>query len=220
VNQTGEGSSTLERAHPPEDLLDTAMGMLSQPVDTLRRVTSNPPVAWALIVAGTISLGSALAGAGDAGGFGRLPNGFEPARDGGGTLVVATAIGAVVVSIALLFVWSGIVHGTSRLLGGRGPFSGTLSGFGFATVPSVLGIPAQLLPLLLGTSGAILSGLVQLGITIWVIVLEVIAARENHRFSTGRAVAALLIPIAVLLALLVIAVIALVAVVAGSVGGS
>ena len=213
-----ERSTALQPSPPPEGVLESAAGVLSRPVDTLRRVTSHPRVWWALLVAALIAVGSALAGAGEAERFDGFPGSFAPV-DRGGAFVAVTVIVAPLVSVLLLLAWAGIVHGVARLLGGRARYEGTLSGFGFAQVPSALGIPAQLLPLALGRGGAVLSGLIQFGLFIWVLVLEVITVRENHALSTGRAVAALLIPVGVVLVLLVVLVIALVAVVAGNLGG-
>ena len=47
-----------------------------------------------------------------------------------------------------------------------------------------------------------LIGMIGFGMTVWTIVLSVFAVQANNNFSTGRAVAAVFIPLAIFLALL------------------
>lgn len=183
---------------PPEGLLDAAVAVISEPVITLRRVVAHPNVGWAVII--TVIVG-ALSGAATAAGFGgaggdelQIGTDLERFR---GLLVVGGLIGGPITSLILLAIWSAIVLGIGRLLKGSGQYQELFTALAFANVPSVLNVPAQLLALA-GTAGAVLSGLASFAIAVWVIVLSVLAVREAHRFSTGRAVATVLIPLAVL----------------------
>ena len=47
-----------------------------------------------------------------------------------------------------------------------------------------------------------LSGFIGFGIAVWTIVLSVFAVQANNNFSTGRAIAAVFIPLAVFFVLL------------------
>ena len=89
----------------------------------------------------------------------------------------------------------------SRMLGGSGEYGAMFAGVGFASVPSILSSLVGLLAIPLGSGGQSLFGLVQLGVTIWTIILSVIVVRESNQFSTGRASAAVLISIAALIAI-------------------
>jgi hypothetical protein len=220
-----EESSREQQSLAPRDgnVLERVVGVMSQPVVTLRELTERPRVPWALIVTAVIALISSLAGIGRAdrgsqfGGLGGTGSEFGPSPELRRILVVGSVVLSPVLATIFLVVWAGILQGISRLLGGTGAYAGTLSGLGFAGVPYVLGIPAQVLPLVFGTVGAALSGLVQFGLLIWVLVLDVIVVRENHDFSTGRAVAAVLLPIAVVILLLVVLIVVIAVLVASNI---
>ncbi len=210
-----------ERPAPPEGLLETTVGVLTEPVATLRRLTSHPRVPWALTVAVLVSLASSLAGATRVGGAQLSPvrfKSFAPPQELRGALVALSIVLSPVLALLFLLAWSGIAQAASRMLGGRGTYAGTLTGFGFATVPSVLGVPAQLLPLALAGAGSVLAGVIQFGLAVWVLTLEVLTLRENHAFSTARAIAAVLIPIAVLIGVLIVVGVALALLLAAAVG--
>jgi hypothetical protein len=191
------------RAEEPseEGLLETTISVLSQPVPTMRRLTRKPRWGWAVIVTVVISVGSSLAMVAQGGPLVGAQPGFAPPPELEQQLravgLVFALVGPVVAVIALA-VGAGLVQVSSYLLGGKGGYAGLFTGLGFASLPNALGIPAMLLPRLLGGAGSALAGLVNLGALVWAVVLSVIAVRENHEFSTGRAVAALLIPVAVL----------------------
>ena len=49
----------------------------------------------------------------------------------------------------------------------------------------------------LDSFGQGLSGMIGFGVAVWTIVLSVFAVQANNNFSTGRAIAALFIPLAI-----------------------
>lgn len=89
------------------------------------------------------------------------------------------------------FIWVGILHLIARLLGGSGTYRGYYSALGIGSLPHW----AQVVPVL-GWIAAL-----------WSIPVAVIVTERVHNFSTGKAVAVLLIPavIGMLLALVAIA---------------
>jgi len=207
---------------PAPGLLQTVVGVLAQPVPTLRRVSLERRVGWAMVVVLVVSAASALAlmvifaSALTIEAFTQqFPDALreldiEVQRELEEATARARAITLVIIplvvpgfSVVALVVTTAIYQVTCRLLGGKGPYSGLLAGFGFADVPFIFGMPFSLLPLALGLWGELLSLLVQLGLLCWVAVLWGIVIRENNSFSTARATAALLIP-QVVLGLLVI----------------
>jgi hypothetical protein len=184
-----------------EGLLETAISVVSQPVPTLRRLTRNPRWGWAVIVTVVISVGSSLATLAQGAPLMGAQPGFLPPpelQEGLRAFTLVLALLAPFIAVAGLAIGAGVVQVSSYILGGKGSYAGLFTGLGFASIPNALGIPAMLLPRLLGGAGGALAGLVNLAALVWVLVLGVIAVRENHGFSTGRAVAALLIPVAVL----------------------
>ena len=203
---------------PGDGLFETAVSVITEPVSTLRRVTERRPVGWAVAIVLVLSFASAFVQASTF----SIPDFSDPltALSLDAPLRVALAIGIALFGI-LGFVIAWVIYQViCIILGGKGPFAGLFTGFAFASVPSLIGIPFGLLGLVLGAAGDVLSGLVQVGLSIWVIVLYGVAIRENNGFSTGRAVAALLIPIAAFVALLVALIVLLVVVVLVAAGGT
>ncbi len=184
-----------------EGLLETAVSVITQPVLTLRRVTREQRVGWGIglvaVVAGaSLALQAATVSPRD---FAGEPSQAADSFESGVRVVLI--IGALtlgpIMGLSLVALTVGVVHLTSKLLRGSGIYAGLFVGFAFAEVPTALGIPVGLIPLVLG-AGGVLAWLVQSGLTIWSIVLVVIAVRENNEFTTGRAIAAFLIPVGVM----------------------
>jgi hypothetical protein len=196
-----------------EGLLETAVSIVTEPVPTMRRLTHRPRIAWAIVVTVALAVLSGLVGvlAGDAP---ITQPGFQPTPE---MDQIFRAMGIAFIVLGPLFALAGLALGTgvlqlsSYLLGGRGGYAGLFTGLGFAQVPQVFGVPLTAVARLAGGPGAILSGLLSLGLWIWGVALATVAIRENHDFSTGRALAALLIPFVVLVGLFVLIAIVFVA---------
>jgi hypothetical protein len=212
----------LQERPADEGLLETSVSVVSRPVPTLGRLTSSPKVGWAVVVTLVIAVASSIITAvqPETTVAPQLPS--QPGFRTEGmveTLGVVFAILGPLFALGFLAVWTAILLGTSRLLGGRGGYAGLFTGLAFAGVPNVFSVPAQLLPLALGTAGGVLAGLVSFGIGIWVFVLGILAVRENNDFTTGRALAAVLIPIGVLILVGLIFAVVVIAMFASSVSG-
>ena len=83
-----------------------------------------------------------------------------------------------------------------------GSYGGLFAGFGFAYLPAVFTVPVTFMALQLDSFAQGLSGFIGFGIAVWTIVLSVFAVQANNNFSTGRAIAAVFIPLAVFFVLL------------------
>ncbi len=192
-----------------EGLLETVVSILTRPVPTLRRLTAHPQVGWAVVVTVVIWLLSSVATAGQlwAGrpGAGGLPPELGELR---GPFAVAAVVGGPIFGLIALAIGAGILHGVSLLLRGEGSYRGLFTGLAFANVPSALTVVTQLLPLVLGMGGRLLAGLFNFALAAWAVVLAVIAVRENNRFSTGRAIAVVFIPLVILIGLVAVLVMA------------
>ena len=184
----------------PRGLLDSAVGVLISPRKTLRSLAAHPRMAWAFVVVVVLSALSTIAEGPGADPTAGVP-GAPAAPDGAAAaLYVTRIVGGALLAAGLLAAGAAIVHALARLLGGAGEFRATVTVLGFATVPSALAIPAQLLPalpldaLVAGTLG----GLISVGLFVWVVILLVLGVRTAHRVSAGRAFAALVLPFVVL----------------------
>ncbi len=102
--------------------------------------------------------------------------------------------------LATWFVATGVVHVAAESLGGDGRALSLLTLLGFCRAPGLLLAPLSLVPGLTGSGERTLAGLVVAG---WITALAVLAVREAYSIGTGRAIAAVLLPVAglVLLAL-------------------
>ena len=207
---------------PEEGLLETVVSVVTEPVPTLRRLTRERPIGWALAVAAVISLLSTLvAAAQPVRGQPGLGADVPPLLGGGapGLVLVGAAILGPILGIVSVAVWAGILQLMALLLGGKGPYSGLFVGVAFAGVPQVLGVPFGILPIALGPAWSALSFLVSLVLGLWALALNVIAVRENNGFTTARAAVAVLVPLAVLFFLAMAAVVALVVLALVALGG-
>jgi hypothetical protein len=208
VRDQANTQEDLKQEVSGEGLLEAAVSVVTQPVATLRMVTQQQKLGWAIIVAVVVSLASSLTSVAS----------LTPSELAGGanfslpvdptTFRVLTLAGGVVlgplIGIIGLAVVAGIFQLVSMILGGKGAYVGLFCGLAFASVPSIIGTPFNLLPLAFGVAGEVLSGLVSFVLFIWTAVLTVIAIRENHQFSTGRALAVFLIPVAAIGLLVVV----------------
>lgn len=76
---------------------------------------------------------------------------------------------------------------------------------GFATLPNIFQAPIGLIAILSGgLAGAFIALCLGSVLGIWVLILDVLAIREAHKFSTGRAIATLVLPFVVLIVLVFI----------------
>jgi hypothetical protein len=89
-----------------------------------------------------------------------------------------------------LFLSAGVVHLMLKLFGATGGFGVTTRTFAFAYSPQILGI--------VPVAGAIAG-------FIWMVVVAIVGVREAHGTTTGRAAAAILIPLSIALAFVVAA---------------
>lgn len=196
-----------------EGFLETALGVITDPVATMRAITHQPKVGWAIWLTLGIGLITGLAGLADVGAdpateeFLREFPELAEFADLGGAFATAMVVASPFLSLLWITIVAAVLQGTSSLLGGHGRFRAMFVGVAFANVPTVFGVVTPLLALALGTVGSALGGMVSFGLFVWVVILGGVAVRENHGFTTGRAAAAVLIPFAVGFLLIVLLVI-------------
>jgi len=104
---------------------------------------------------------------------------------------LATSYGLVVVVPALFFLLMGVVYLLSRYPGGQATFLEQCNASLYIQAP--LGIGSKLLALIPGV-GRILNSVLSL----YGIVIQVFAIQAVHRFSRGKAIASVLIPLAII----------------------
>lgn len=184
----------MDEAPAPElsGPLELIYGVLFQPVAAFARAAAKPPLGLAVAIVVGVNI------------LNGIMSGLNLNRLGGeGLGVVVTGL-AIVTPLAGLFTWVALtaaLHFTAELLGGSGRAVSLLSSLGLATLVGVFNLPAALL----GMAGVTwLQLLINLGITIWILALTVIALRAVYGLSFARAVLALVIPGAAFLFFLVV----------------
>ena len=182
-----------------QGFLGTCVGIVVNPVPTMRSIVRRRPVGWAFLVIVLVYAAQGIAAQAVV-----LAGSFDPADFGDMEWLLASVqvlpfIVAPIVAVPVLAVFTAIFWVVSLILGGRGSYCGLFTGLAFASVPTVFSLPANLLV----SQFWLLPGIVGLGIFAWTVVLTVFAVQENNNFSTGRAIAAVFIPLGILFVLAV-----------------
>jgi hypothetical protein len=111
-----------------------------------------------------------------------------------GGLVMCSLCGGLFGTVVSFYLASGLVYLGSRILGGSGDFGTQTYLQSLFTVP--IGIVTSILSLvyLVPVIGGCLGGLIGLALSIYAIILNVRALKVAHNLTTGKAIAAILIP--------------------------
>ncbi len=191
-----------------DKLFDWLYGVIVSPSDTLNEIARERPVWWGLLIYLGISVLGSLAAL-----FDPEVVGFyeEMTRQFAFTIpFLPLAIGGLLIAVLILLIYVGVLHLFGRLFGGSGGYWNLFSAYTFANFPGIIGVPITVIGGLFGVVGSVLSGLVGFGISIWVIVLQVIALRESHGLSTGMSILAYVLTLFILIIVPVFLVIGLV----------
>ena len=190
-----------QQEQPEERFLDTIIGVFVNPVPTLSGVVRRRPIANAFIVIIILSIAEGLVQAVSL-----------PPAEGGAWIQGITILSSPIFGIGFMALFTGFFWLMSRLLGGSGEYGAMFAGLGIASAPSILRSLIAFLAIPLGDgadAADALIGILQLGVGVWMIILAVIVVRECNQFSTGRATAAVLIPIAAFIVFATVVVFAL-----------
>ena len=181
-----------------QNFLGTCVGVIFNPVPTMRIIVRRRPIGWALIVIVVISFAQAIATSASFD-----PSDFDDVELVQGPLQGFSIVGGPALAIAGVAFFTAICWIMSRILGGKGSYGGLFASFGFAYLPAVFTVPVTFMALQLDSFGQGLSGFIGIGIAVWTVVLSVFAIQASNNFSTGRAIAAIFIPLAIFLILLI-----------------
>jgi hypothetical protein len=180
-------------------IADWLYGIITRPVATLNEIAREKPVGWGLLIYTGVTLLSWIAVIFD-------PATYETYQEMMYLLPIAIPLYAILIAILFfsfffLFIFSLALHLIARLLGGKGGYWNLFSAYTFASFPLIITAPITVISGFLGNFGSFLSGLTSFGISIWVLILQVIAVRESHGFSTGMSVLSYIITIVILVIL-------------------
>jgi hypothetical protein len=186
-------------ADPQLHPIDALLGVITSPVQTMRAIAAVRPWLWGIAVTVGAGLLGGLASltAPDPGATGDtafMPPELQAALAATRSPWFVVVNGLILAPLGLV-IGTAVLYGVGHLFGGQGTYSGLLSTVAFASVPAILLAPITAWLNLAGGPFMVLSGLLGVGFSVWIIVLHVIAIREGLDLSTGRSVLTLLVPL-------------------------
>lgn len=179
-----------------DQLINWLYGVLTKPVQTLNEIAREKPANVAFLLYLGITMLSVISSLYNP----QAMQAFEDLmRETGISIPFSVIIAAsLLITIISIFVITGVLHLLARLFKGSGGYWNLFSAYAFANFPLIIGVPVTFIGGFLGTMGDILAGLVSLGLSIWVLVLQVIAVRESHSLSTGASIGVYLLQLVIL----------------------
>ncbi|HSW36186.1 MAG TPA: Yip1 family protein [Candidatus Limnocylindrales bacterium] len=201
-----------------DQLTEWLFGVITRPVQTLRDVARAKPVGWAILVyLGVTALMMFVSVFTD-----RSYDALAEMMSGYGFTYVITLVmmsGIPFMILISLFIQIAVLQLFAKLFGGKGGYWNLFSAYAFASFPLILGVPVSFIGSFTGIFGSILSGSVSIGLSLWMLVLQVIAVRESHNISTGASIGVYILHIVLLVAIPVALFVVLISVFAVFTGG-
>ncbi len=179
-----------------DSFIDRLFGVIARPAPTFRAIARQRPVFLGLLVyLGVTVLTMAASFYGE-----ESYRIIEDSLAELGLTVPAEYFlyGALFVALVSIFITTALLHLFARLFGGSGTYFGLLSSYAFANFPMIINVPILFIAGLTGVMGNVFSGLAGLFISLWVLVLQVLAVRESHGISTWAAIAVYVIHLVIL----------------------
>lgn len=210
----------------PMSMIDTWKAAFTQPNEgTFARIVAQPGATaskaflWVFVASLITSFASFIS---QVAGYGRqidtlrqflppelareLPVGAEPAF-GIGTIICGAPIGAIF-AVVFFAISVALVQWAAKLFGGNGTFDKLAYAFSAINVPYAV-VAAVLTLLGIIPYVGILTGLIGLALSIYAVVLGVVAVKAVHGLDTGKAIGALLLPLLAIFLLICCCVIAI-----------
>lgn len=191
-----------------DQIINWLYGVLTRPVHTLREIAREKPANVAFLVYLGVTMLSVLASLLNEQSARMLE---DLIRETGVSIPSSVIIAAsLLIAIVSIFITTGLLHLIARLFKGSGGYWNLFSAYAFANFPLIIGVPITYISGFVGTAGNVLAGLISFGISIWVLVLQVIVVRESHNLSTGAAIGVYLLQMVILFGIPMLIVIGLV----------
>ena len=213
MEQMPSNTPIMESKPGPAGWIAIWIKAVTQPNEqTFVDITESPDVSaktayiWVFIV-GTLSgviqaIASSLGSASVLGSLSQIPQlgQYFPRSSGGGGFSIAALIGGVcaspvagLVSVVFFALGVAIIQWIAKLFGGTGTYEKLLYAMAAITVPFTL-VSAVLSLFNLIPFVVYCTGLISLGLSIYALVLQVLAVKAVNRFGFGQAVGSVFIP--------------------------
>ena len=121
-----------------------------------------------------------------------LTNKYDAASEDPLWLTLLTAVIAVPVALAVTYLVAGLTHGIAHLMGGQGTWKKLFITLSYCMIPQMIFIPIEVVILLFDMEIAV--GIAALVVTVWSIVLGVLAVIKTEKLSTVKSCIVLFAP--------------------------
>ncbi|AQS60405.1 Yip1 family protein [Desulforamulus ferrireducens] len=205
---------------PPLKYYDIIYGVLFEPVPTMKRVAQQPPLAATLVIVIAMTLIGLLTSLYTSAHGGPANLGLEMGLPLAKAKRFSEALRAAAPMLAILgalfffvkwFFYSALLHLLADFYGGKGNARTVFVVYGLSCLPTVFLIPLEVLTtIFLPSLATLTTTLASLIVFVWGFILLTIGIREAHLLSTGRTVAVILTPVAVVVLLFILTVVGLV----------
>jgi|SRR5690625_3925712 len=157
------------------ELIDWLYGVIASPVQTLRNISEAKPVRFAIALIVILSLIPVL-----------VDNDYMTQDVFPGMGVWQDKLITFFMGLLFTALFLGSTHLLARLFAPEGTLAGFISAYGFSRFPGILQFPLMLM----GTTALLarISLILSWGVSIWLLVLNIIALRENYQMRTGGAI--------------------------------
>jgi hypothetical protein len=172
-------------------------GVIFSPTATFRKISAEPPLFRGFIIFLTVIILTSLVNTLIPPDLSGVDVQFTDAIAKAGPYL--GVIGAVF-SFLGWFIQAGIYHLFAELVGGHGKATGVLTVLALSELPKAIIIPLQVISYFKTETllGKFLSIAAVITAVVWGIILLVIGLKEIHQISTSRAIAVVILPLAVM----------------------
>lgn len=202
LNSDGFHDEEREGADDKLGIVELFYGVIFAPSEIFRRVAKNPPLSQGIIIFLVVSVMTTLAGTLASPQVPEFPPEFAAVLQSARPYLLMLG---VFFAAMFWFIQAGVIHLIAELLGGTARSVTVLVVFALIKIPGLIMIPVHVANRFLEESffSIFLSVAGGLAVFLWTVILLIIGLRETEGFSTGRAAAAVFIPIGVVVLLLI-----------------
>jgi len=185
-----------------EKLINWFYGIIASPSRTLREISREKPIVPAIIIFFIITLINFLISfLGDS----SLEEALLFLAEEGIIINVSSVFLVLfLVVIVFLLISTLLTHLFARLFKGTGGYTNFLTAYLFIRFLAIFYIPLTFIGSRFGFGGELLMVLGSLGISVWMIVLEIIAIRESYNLMTGTSVGIYFLTLAAMVVIIVV----------------
>lgn len=185
-----------------EQILSWFFGILTQPVKTLRDIVEDRPANEAFLVYLSITILNLLVSLYNRQSLQALEDLMLETKIHLPLSVIVAA--SILITIISIFLITGLVHLLVRLFKGSGAYWSFFSAYALANFPLIIGVPITFASGFMGVGWNALAGFVSFGLSIWIMILQIIAIRESYGLSTVGSIGIYFLHLVLMVGMLVI----------------